>query len=228
MISIFKSIKARYQWRQEYSEFINKWNTQNAHNSVVPTKNFNTKRVTIGSYSYGALDLYAYNEQNITDVLQIGNFVSISSNVKLFLDEQHQSKTFTTFPLKSIFFGMKSPDDALSKGSTIIGDEVWIGADTNIMSGVQIGKGTIIATGSVVVSNLPPYCIAGGVPAKVIKFRFSKEIINELVQINLIDIPKPIIEKNIDLFYEEMNLEVIEKIKKLMKDNKDTNEYIRK
>lgn len=228
MISIFKSIKARYHRRLEYRAFINEWNIKNTHNSVVPTKIFDIKRVMIGSYSYGALDLYAYNKQNTTDVLNIGNFVSIASSVKFFLDGQHQTKTFTTFPLKSIFFGMQSPDDALSKGSIIIGDEVWIGADTNIMSGVHIGKGAIVATGSVVISNLPPYCIAGGVPAKVINFRFSQEIINELVQINLMDIPKSIIEKNIDLFYEEINLEVIEKIKKLVKVNKDTNEYIRK
>lgn len=162
MISLFKSIVNKFKAKKENTKFMQIWNSKNGHNNISPVKIFDIDRVRVGSYSYGALDLYAYNKNNKKDILQIGNFVSISSGVKFFLDENHQSKTFTTFPLKSIFFGKQSSDDALSKGSIIICDEVWIGADTKIMSGVQIGKGAIVATGSVVVSNLPPYCIAGG------------------------------------------------------------------
>ena len=92
--------------------------------------------------------------------------------------------------LKSIFFGNTFFEDTICKGSIIIGDEVWIGYGAMIFSGVNIGKGAIIAAGSVVNQDIPPYSVAAGVPAKVIKYRFSEEIIKELFHLNLIDLQK--------------------------------------
>ncbi len=217
----------KYKAKKENAEFIKNWNFQNRHNNILPVKFFDIDRVKVGHYSYGALDLYAYNTNNKKDILQIGNFVSIASGVKFFLDEQHQSKTFTTFPLKSIFWSEQYAEDAISKGSIVVDDEVWIGANSTIMSGVYIGKGSIIATGSVVVSDVPSYSIVGGVPAKVIKYRFEQKIIDKLMHINLIDIPKFIIEKNIDLFYKEVDLDLLESIENLLKKHKEENESTR-
>jgi len=221
MISIFRLIFEKIKKRKIHRDYMQRWNLKNNHNNVVPKNSLDMNRVTIGSYSYGALELFTYNQKNTTDILKIGNFVSISSNVKFFLDEHHQSKTFTTFPLKSIFFGIQSTDDAISKGSIIVDDEVWIGANSTIMSGVHIGKGAIVATGSVVVSDIPPYSVVGGTPAKLIKFRFDQELIDKLITINLIDIPKTIIENNMKLFYKEINLEVVQKIEALVQESKD-------
>lgn len=228
MISVLRLILEKLQKKKKHRDFIKKWTLQNTHNNVTPKNSFDMKRVKIGSYSYGALELFTYNSNNTNDILEIGNFVSISSNVKFFLDEHHQSKTFTTFPLKSIFFGMQNFDDAISKGSIIIDDEVWIGANSTILSGVHIGKGAIVATGSVVVSNIPPYSVVGGVPAKIIKFRFDQELIDKLTIIKLINIPKTIIESNIEIFYKEINLEVIQTIEGLIQENENKNESIRK
>lgn len=64
----------------------------------------------------------------------------------------------------------------------IIGNDVWIGAWVRIKGGVRIGDGAIIAMGSVVVKNVPPYAVVGGVPAKVIRYRFSDDIISTLLK----------------------------------------------
>ena len=69
------------------------------------------------------------------------------------------------------------------KGDTVIGNDVWIGYDTLVMPGVRIGDGAIVATRSVVVADIPPYAIAGGNPAKVIRRRFPDDAIAALLEI---------------------------------------------
>jgi virginiamycin A acetyltransferase len=69
------------------------------------------------------------------------------------------------------------------KGDTVVGNDVWIGYDSMVMPGVTIGDGAIIATRSVVVSDVPPYAIVGGNPAKVVRRRFSDEIVAALLEI---------------------------------------------
>ena len=71
------------------------------------------------------------------------------------------------------------------KGDIIIGDDVWIGAESIIGAGVKIGQGAVIGAGSVVTKDVPPYAVACGIPAKVIKYRFSEELINKLLNIDI-------------------------------------------
>jgi len=69
------------------------------------------------------------------------------------------------------------------KGDIVIGNDVWIGYGVTILSGVTIGDGAIVAANSCVVKDVPPYSIVGGVPAKVIKYRFDDETIGKLLKI---------------------------------------------
>lgn len=84
---------------------------------------------------------------------------------------------------------------------THIGNDVWIGAKATIMDGVTIGDGAIVAAGSVVTKNVPPYAVVGGCPAKIIKYRFSQEIIDRLLDIKWWNLPDDEITKCKDVFH---------------------------
>ena len=84
-----------------------------------------------------------------------------------------------------------------NKGDIVIGNDVWIGYDAIIMSGVKIGDGAIIGTRAIVTNDVPPYTIVGGIPAKVIRKRFSDDIILKLLEIKWWDWPDEKIQANI-------------------------------
>jgi len=70
-----------------------------------------------------------------------------------------------------------------SKGDVIIGNDVWLGKNSIVLSGVSIGDGAVVAAGSVVTRNVKPYSIVGGVPARELRFRFSEEQVEQLLSI---------------------------------------------
>lgn len=115
----------------------------------------------------------------------------------------HNINTLTTYPLKNYILG-KPHNDSFSKGEINIGNGVWIGFGATILSGVTIGKGAIIGSHAVVVKDIPPYGIAVGNPAKVVKFRFSEEIINEFDNFELSHFTDQFIKDNIEQFYTEI------------------------
>lgn len=208
------------------NNFNKKWRNINKHNQTMPGSVFPIDLVRVGSYSYGIINIKSYNESNKTDMLIIGNFVSIADGVKFILCENHQTETITTFPLKSILFKKSFSEDASGKGSIIIEDEVWIGYGVTILSGVRIGKGAIIAAGAVVNKDIPSYSIAGGVPARIIKQRYSEDITKRLLAFRLIDLPEDLIKKNIELFYRKLSgVEDLQELELLFKQS--ANEKVR-
>ena len=83
-----------------------------------------------------------------------------------------------------------------NKGDIVVGNDVWIGYESVILSGVTIGDGAIIGTRAVVTKDIPPYTIVGGIPAKPIRRRFDDKTITKLLQIKWWDWPKERIAKN--------------------------------
>ena len=131
--------------------------------------------------------LYQYPVNN--DKLIIGKFCSIACKAKFLMTSgNHTMKSLATytFPIFYEEWGLdvnKVTDAWDNKGDIVIGNDVWIGYDSIIMSGVKIGDGAIIGTRAIVTNDVPPYTIVGGVPAKVIKKRFSDNVILKLLNI---------------------------------------------
>ncbi len=95
-------------------------------------------------------------------------------------------------------------NEALSKGDIILGDDVWVGINVIICSGITIGQGAVIGAGSVVTKDIPPYSIAVGNPAKVIKKRFSEPLIEKLLSINICELFDNLKKEDIDLIYSQL------------------------
>jgi len=128
---------------------------------------------------------YPINE----DRLIIGKFCSIACGVKfIFTSANHTLKSLSTYPFP-LFFEEWSLDKKHvrtawdNKGDIVIGNDVWIGYEAVILSGVHIGDGAIIGARAVVTKDIPSYTVVGGIPAKEIKKRFEEETINKLQQI---------------------------------------------
>ena len=112
--------------------------------------------------------------------IHIGSFCSIASNV-IIQEYNHRVDSVSTYDvLAHICKEDELTITTTSKGPITIEDGVWIGSSAVILSGVNIRRGAIIGAGSVVVDDIPPYAIAVGNPAKVIKYRFSEEAIKEI------------------------------------------------
>lgn len=111
----------------------------------------------------------------------IGSFCSIARNVQIQEYNHDYGRPSSYFMLANIF-GRSLLSDVVSKGPINIGHDVWVGANAVILSGVSIGNGAIVAAGSVVTKDVPPYAIVGGVPAKVLAPRFTDEQVQRLVE----------------------------------------------
>lgn len=96
----------------------------------------------------------------------------------------------------------------------IIGNDVWVGANSVIMPGLRIGDGAVIGANAVVTKDVPPYAIVVGVPAKILKYRFSDEIIESLLKVRWWDLDRKILEQHIGLFQKPLTLEMLAELKK--------------
>lgn len=180
------------------------------HRRVCFIKNFvKSPNIIVGDYSYydDPVDPEGF-ERNVlynygSDRLIIGKFCAIATNVKFIMNgANHKLDGISTYPFPIFANGWESAMNKLmdlpSRGDTIIGNDVWIGYESLIMPGVKIGDGAIVAARSVVVSDIPPYTVAGGNPARPIKQRFSDAEIAQLLEIKWWDWEIEKITSNID------------------------------
>lgn len=212
---MFKYLKAQLRYtiikdiikQIKLNKFRKKWRYNNKNNETIPMNIFDTNLVTVGKYSYGELNVISFNKNS---KLKIGKFCSIAQNVKFILDADHRMDTISTFPFK-VKILKEEKYEATSKGDIIISDDVWIGYGAMILSGVNIGQGAVVAAGAVVTKDVPPYAIVGGLPAKILKYRFAEDIINALMNINYNTLDENIIKSNKDLFIKTLNKEILDK-----------------
>lgn len=177
-----------------------KWKYHNCENFTSVVREFPPNTVEVGKRTYGRLLIY-------NDIkgrkLKLGSYCSVADEVTFLLGIDHRTMNISTYPFKQMLVDRYS-FDAISKGDIVVDDDVWIGYRATIMSGVHIGQGAVIAAGAVVTKDVPPYAIVGGVPAKVIKYRFETEIIKELLRIDYSKLNEKMIKEHIDELYTDL------------------------
>lgn len=176
------------------------WREYNQNNSTTCANEFDPRNVEVGNYTYGELTVLNFGEN---EKLKIGSFCSIASGVVFSLNADHFTNHISTFPFKVKVLN-EQIKEAASKGDIIVDDDVWIGQNAIILSGVHIGQGSVIAAGAVVSKDVPAYAIVGGVPAKVIKYRFEPEMIDELLKLDYSKLTKEMIEEHVGELYQEL------------------------
>lgn len=170
------------------------------------------RKIKVGRYSYGRLNVAMWGSER--EELRIGEFCSIAPTSRFVLGGGHSLDTFLTFPLKQKFL---CTGEAITNGSIVIEDDVWIGDSALIMSGVHIGKGAVVGAGAVVTHDIEPYAIAVGVPAKCVKYRFEQDMIDKLNRIDYSKLTEQIIKNNIELLTKPIkNNQDIEQIANLL------------
>ena len=129
-----------------------------------------------------------YHFPFIGDRLIIGKFCALARDVKFIMNgANHKLAGFSTYPFQIFGNGWEKvnpqPGELPYKGNTVIGNDVWIGYEAVIMPGIRVGDGAIVAAKSVVVSDVSPYTIVGGNPAKSIRQRFDDATIESLLAV---------------------------------------------
>jgi acetyltransferase-like isoleucine patch superfamily enzyme len=146
-------------------------------------------KIVDGVQLYGHISVGRYTTINgpntdlrcILNKISIGNFCSIARNVT-FQEYNHDFSRMTSYFVQVNMKGLSVTEDIVSKGGINIENDVWIGTHSVILSGVNIGTGAVVAANSVVTSDVPPYAIVAGSPAKIIKYRFNEQTINQLLE----------------------------------------------
>lgn len=146
-------------------------------------------RLTMGRHSYAKPRVIAYPWD--TAHITIGAFCSISPDVTFMLGGNHRPSCVSTYPFR-IRLGLPGAEEdgsAASKGDIVVGNDVWIGSGAVILSGVRIGDGAVIGARAVVASDVRPYAVVVGNPAREIRRRFSDPQVAALLEIAWWDWP---------------------------------------
>ncbi len=164
---------------------------ESPYNGIPLDKQVKNPNITVGKYSYYSgyyhghsfddCARYLFPDKEDVDQLIIGSFCSIATGVSFIMagNQGHRLDWVSSFPF--FYFDDDYTDGAIDgfkkAGDTVVGNDVWIGAEAMIMPGVNIGDGAIIGSRAVVTKTVEPYTIVGGNPARQIRKRFNdKEI----------------------------------------------------
>lgn len=153
------------------------------NHGFIPPLTTDDPRVTIGRFSYGGatFKLWSAGER-----VEVGAFCSFAESVLIFGGGEHRVDWVTTHPVRIAFNlpGAGQDGHPHSKGTTRIGNDVWIGHGALVLSGVTVGDGACIGAGAVVSKDVPAYSIVAGNPGRVVRMRFSETQIHQLLRIS--------------------------------------------
>jgi virginiamycin A acetyltransferase len=158
--------------------------------------------VEIGAHSYYMPEQTKFFAIIPGEKIVIGRYCSIAPEVCFMVGGNHATDAISTYPFDYFLFDKENPTRVYrTTRNTEIGNDVWIGCGAHIGSGVRVGHGAVIASRAVVFTDIPPYAIAVGNPARVTKYRFPEEVIEGLLRIAWWDWPDEVVRERVDWFY---------------------------
>ena len=167
--------------------------------------------IKLGIGTYGETINCPWPQANLT----VGNYCSIGHNVQVFLGGNHRKEWISTYNFKRYFNLDHDPDGHPStKGDVVIGNDVWLGQDITIMSGVTISDGAVVGAKAVVASDVEPYAIVVGNPAKCIGYRFDPSVISKLLKLRWWDWEYDKIKRNIHILCSELTLDKLNRLER--------------
>jgi acetyltransferase-like isoleucine patch superfamily enzyme len=138
--------------------------------------------VTVGRHTYGH-DAGTFCVFMKGASIAVGAFCSIGPEVRILAGSEHITSRATTFPLNALVFDRSGDNslDAIDRGTTRIGNDVWIGLGAIVLSGISVGDGAVIGAGALVSKSVPPYAVVAGNPAQLLRYRFDADICRRLL-----------------------------------------------
>ena len=179
-------------------------------------------RVSIGDYTI-------IEKNAVLHDVTIGSFCEVSWHCSMGGDNHNYLLPSIHHFYWQPFFGFEDSQDTVGKRNFFsklqsedckLGNDVWVGSGVTVNRKVHVGNGAILASGCVVTRDVPDYAIVGGVPAKVIKFRFDENTIQRLLNIAWWDWPKDLLRENRHLFEVEVCEETLSKMEAISKCSK--------
>lgn len=168
----------------------------------------------------GKIGYASYIGDNSFVKANIGRFCSIANNVHFITGFHPLNDNISTSPVfystkgqLPFHFANKDYYQEKNEKTYIVEDNVWIGHGAIILNGSKIGEGAVIGAGAIVTKDVPPYAVVAGTPAKIIRYRFSNQIIQEIVELQMFRKEIDIYVKNFELF---LNINKLDAIKKVM------------
>lgn len=181
-------------------------------NSVLDNKVEIGRRNTIDHANIGKATYTG--EFCVAKYCSIGKYCAISWNVSIG-GANHEINLLAVTPLNRIMDQPAKEYPSFIEETVRIGNDVWIAAGAHILRNVKIGDGAVIAANAVVTKDVPPYSVVGGVPAKVLYYRFSNEVIEQLLKIKWWDWSDEKIAKAKPLFQREVSMDLVRELKEL-------------
>lgn len=169
---MYSKMESKVEWKDDQQIFTR----TNKGETFIP--------MSVGVYSY-AVDFSYWLPKPDTHVM-IGKYCSLARQLAFNIGRTHNLKNVTTYPnnLMNVFFQKRIKSSYYRNPfQVIIGNDVWIGQGVTIMGGVKIGNGAVIGANAVVAKEIPPYAVAVGNPARVIKYRFDEATIRKLLAV---------------------------------------------
>lgn len=198
-MALAKSLAKQFVWRQR-----NKHNFTTAVGEAFPLN-----RVQVGCWTYGSIRAICFGGPE--EFLKIGSCCSIADEVTFLLGGGHVMGRVSTYPFSARVLNTPSPH---AVGPTILDDDVWIGYGATVLGGVHIGQGAVVGARALVTKDIPPYAVVGGVPARLIRYRFDEGVRRKLLGLDFGKIDETFIKDHVAMFEDNLTEETVDALLK--------------